>query len=123
MQNYEIFLSEIGQRIMERRKKLGMTQEALAEKGDVTPQFVSYAETGKRAMRPENLLKISSALQVSADYLLTGDIIDKDLLILSEKMRRLTPEQVRIVENVIDECISLFDADGTRPDASKGRTR
>ena len=33
----------------------------LAEKGDVTPQFVSYAESGKRAMRPENLLKISSA--------------------------------------------------------------
>lgn len=123
MQDYEIFLSEIGQRIMERRKKLGMTQEALAEKGDVTPQFVSYAETGKRAMRPENLLKISSALQVSADYLLTGDIIDKDYLILSEKLSRLTPSQVRIVENVIDECISLFDADGTRTDTAKGRTR
>ena len=29
-------LKEIGQRILERRKKLGMTQEALAEKGDVT---------------------------------------------------------------------------------------
>ena len=62
-------LKEIGQRILERRKKLGMTQEALAEKGDVTAQFVSYAEAGKRAMRPENLLKIATALEVSADYL------------------------------------------------------
>ena len=35
---------------MERRKKLGLTQEALAEKGDMTTQFVSYAEAGKRAM-------------------------------------------------------------------------
>ena len=42
----------MGRRIVERRKKLGLTQEALAEKGDVTPQFVSYAEAGKRAMRP-----------------------------------------------------------------------
>lgn len=36
--------------------------------GDVTPQFVPYAEAGKRAMRPENFLKIPSALGVSADY-------------------------------------------------------
>ncbi len=93
---------------MERRKKLGLTQEALAEKSDVTTQFVSYAEAGKRAMRPENLMKIAAALGVSVDYLLTGEIIDKDLLILANKLRRLTPSQVRIVENVIDECCALF---------------
>ena len=101
-------LKEIGQRILERRKKLGMTQEALAEKGDVTEQFVSYAEAGKRAMRPENLLKIATALEVSADYLLTGEIIDKDLLILADKLRTLTPSQVRIVEGIIDECRALY---------------
>ncbi len=111
MQDNEICLKEIGQRIVERRKKLGLTQEALAEKGDITTQFVSYAEAGKRAMRPENLKKISSALEVSADYLLTGDIIDKDLLILSDKMRKLSPSQLRIIENVIDECIALFYGD------------
>ena len=88
MSDSELCLQEIGKRIMDRRKKLGLTQEALAEKGEVTTQFVSYAESGKRAMRPENLLKISSALEVSADYLLTGEIIDKDLLILSDKLRR-----------------------------------
>ena len=75
----------------------------------MTTQFVSYAEAGKRAMRPENLKKISEALGVSADYLLTGDVIDKDLLILSDKMRSLSPSQLRIVENIIDECVSLFD--------------
>ena len=77
----ELCLKDIGRRIMERRKTLGLTQEALAEKGGVTAQFISYAEAGKRAMRPENLLKIAVALEVSADYLLTGDIIDKDPLL------------------------------------------
>jgi len=110
MTDAELCLKEIGQRIMEHRKKLGMTQEALAEKADVTAQFVSYAEAGKRAMRPENLLKIAAALDVSADYLLTGDIIDKDLLILADKLRKLTPAQVRIVESVIDECYTLFSS-------------
>ena len=108
MSEEELFLQQLGQRIMERRQKLGLTQEALAEKGEVTTQFVSYAEAGKRAMRPENLLKIASALGVSTDYILTGDIIDKDHLLLSEKMRKLTPSQLRIIESIIDECISLF---------------
>ena len=108
MQDKDLCLQEMGQRIIARRKKLGLTQEALAEKGDMTTQFVSYAEAGKRAMRPENLMKISSALHVSADYLLTGDVVDKDMLILSDKLRKLSPSQLRIVENVIDECITLF---------------
>lgn len=107
--NVELYLKEMGQRIMERRKKLGLTQEALAEMSELTTQFVSYAESGKRGMRPENLMKVAAALGVSTDYLLTGDIIDKDKLLLSEKLDKLTPQQVRIVENVIDECIVLFN--------------
>lgn len=103
-----LYLEEVGRRIMERRKTMGMTQEMLAEKSNLTTQFVSYAEGGKRAMRPENLMKIASALGVSCDYLLTGDIIDKDKLLLSEKLEKLTPHEVRMVENIIDECILLF---------------
>lgn len=108
MSGNELFLQEMGQRIIKCRKKLGLTQEALAEKGNMTTQFVSYAELGKRAMRPENLMKVSSALEVSADFLLTGDIIDKDCLLLSEKLQKLTPSQFKIIENIIDECVALY---------------
>ena len=110
MEENEKWLLTVGQRITDRRKALGWTQEELAEIGDLTPQFVSYAESGKRAMRPENLLKISSALGVSADYLLTGEIIDKDLLLFSDKLRKLSPSQMLIIENIIDECITLFSS-------------
>lgn len=101
-------LVEVGNRITARRKKMGLTQEALAEASDVTTQFVSYAESGQRAMRPENLLKLSNALDVSVDYLLTGEIIDKDLLLLSKKLEKLAPAQVRIIESIIDECLNLY---------------
>ena len=106
--NVELCLKKMGQRSMERRKKLGLTQEALAEKSELTTQFVSCAESGKRGMRPENLMKVAAALGVSTDYLLTGASIDKDKLLLSEKLDKLTPQQVRIVENIIDECIALY---------------
>lgn len=109
MPQKEIILQEIGKRILDRRKQLGLTQEALAEKAEVTTQFVSYAESGKRAMRPENLLKISVALGVSADYLLTGDIIDKDSLLISEKLRQLTPKQLQLIESLIDTYIPFCD--------------
>lgn len=108
MEDREFVMEEAGRRIAERRRKLGMTQEALAEKGNLTPQFVSYAEAGKRAMRPENLLRVSSALGVSADYLLTGVIVDRDLLLLSDKLERLSPEQFRFVENIIDGLLELM---------------
>lgn len=103
----KLYLSEVGQRIADRRKTLGLTQEELAEKSNLTTQFVSYAESGKRASRPENLMRIASVLGVSTDYLLTGDIVDKDKLLLSQKLSRLSASEVRIIENIIDECIEL----------------
>ena len=108
MSDQKIKLQDVGNRIKTRRKALGLTQESLAEKSDVTTQFVSYAESGKRAMRPENLVKISNALEVSIDYLLTGDIIDKDLLMMSNKLEKLTPSQIRIIESIIEECHKLY---------------
>ena len=100
---------EIGKRITECRKLLGLTQEELAEKGDMTTQFVSYAESGKRVIRSENLLKLSKALEVSADYLLTGEIIDKDMFIMSEKLSKLTPKQFKFIESIVDKCSEIFD--------------
>ena len=111
MHDTEQYLKGVGQRIMECRKRLGLTQEALAEKADITTQFVSYAESGKRMMLAENVMKIASALGVSTDYLLTGKIIDRDILPLSEKLDKLTHEEIRFVEKIIDECLILFHKD------------
>ena len=98
----------IGKRITECRNMLGLTQEELAEKGDMTTQFVSYAESGKRVIRSENLLKLSKALEVSADFLLTGEIVDKDMFIMSEKLSKLSSKQFKFIESIVDKCNELF---------------
>ena len=97
----ELRLTDIGWRMMQRRRTLGMTREELATRGGVTAHCISHAEEGRHVMRPANLLKIAAALEVSIDYLLTGDVVDKDLLIMSDKLRLLTPSQLRSVENIV----------------------
>lgn len=100
-------LREMGERIFARRKQLRMTQEELAEAAGVTPQMVSTAELGKKALRPSNIIKICSALDISPDYLLLGRISDTDHSILTQKIACLSPEQYRYLENIIDSFIAV----------------
>ena len=65
-------LNDMGQRLSKRRKQLGLTQEQLAEKAKTTTQTISTAETGRKALRPENILKLCDALDISIDYLFRG---------------------------------------------------
>lgn len=109
MSNNDILLKDMGKQISERRKDMKLSQEELAELAEVSPQLLSTAERGTKALRPENLLKISTALGVSVDYLLTGEIIDKDLSIISNKLKNASSTQVRSIEKIIDECINLCE--------------
>lgn len=100
-------LCEMGSRIAERRKNMALSQEELAEKADVSPQLLSTAERGTKALRPENLLKISKALGVSTDYLLTGATNRHDLDSITEKLSHLSPQKLRAIERIVNECIEL----------------
>lgn len=93
---YNEFLKNIGIRIRKKRKELGYTQEQLAEQMGVTIQMISYAEQGKKAMRPENIVKICDILNMSADYLLTGNNFNlkNDVTI--------TKEQIEFIKSIID---------------------
>ena len=101
------FLIDMGKRIATRRKSLHLSQEELAEIADVSPQLLSTAERGTKAMRPENLMKLSNALGVSADYLLTGEIIDKDLSLIIKKLESISADQIRTIEQILDHSIHL----------------
>jgi len=107
MVDSEQLLKDMGGRISERRKQMRLTQDELAEMMDVTPQMISTAELGKKAIRPENLLKMCEALEVSADYMLTGFIGEKDVALIAQKLALLTPEQFHVTEDILNSCIKL----------------
>ena len=101
-------LTQIGQRIRKHRERSRLSQEQLAERADVSSQTISTAETGKKRLRVENIIKICEVLEISPDYLLLGEISPQDLIILSEKLSQLTPGQYRHLEDIIDSYISVL---------------
>ncbi len=98
------FYIEMGKRIADCRKQQNISQEYLAEKTGLSVQAVSTAERGTKALRPENLLKISRALGVSADYLLSGETTEDNLRFsaVADKLKLLSEEQVQAVLALID---------------------
>lgn len=64
---------EIGLRIQEVRKEQNMTREDLAEKAEISTKFLYEVESGKKGLSAESVYKISKALSISCDYLLTGE--------------------------------------------------
>lgn len=107
-EDFRIFLEGIGKRITKTRTELGLSQYKLADLAHLTQQQVSYAERGYRGLRCDNLLSMANALNVSTDYLLTGQITERDFSkMLSDiqcDMDDLNPEQ----RAIICELIKLF---------------
>ena len=63
----------IGLKIKERRKAVGITQEAIANALDVNPSHVSNIECGRANPSLTALVKIANILHCSVDYFISGE--------------------------------------------------
>lgn len=98
----DLFLVNMGRRIALRRKELRLTQEQLAERMGVSLQTVSNIELGKKAVRPENLAKLCSLLDITSDYILYGKRSERLLNNTVEKLSSLNPEEYLAIQNLIN---------------------
>lgn len=74
-----------GDIIYRRRKALGMTQDALADKVNVKPTYIGYLERGKRHASPKVAGKLAEVLGLNKSYLfLASNPVVKDFLNISE---------------------------------------
>ena len=64
---------ELSEKILTLRRARGLSQEALAEKLQVSRQAVSRWENGTALPDASNILQLSKLFGVSADYLLNND--------------------------------------------------
>ena len=65
----------IGEKIYELRKKLGMSQEELAQEVDVSRQAISKWERDEAVPDTDKIVVLSSIFSVSTDYLLLDKLV------------------------------------------------
>ena len=66
------WLAQVGERVWRCRTELGLSREKLAERLDISPQYVSDIEQGKKCMSMAIFVQLSQVLEVSLDYLAHG---------------------------------------------------
>ena len=102
---------EIGQRIRKYRKALGLSQEQLAEKTDISVTHMSHIETGNTKLSLPVLVALSRTLGVQTDDLLCGTYSGKgkaqDEII--ELLNSCDEKEVKIMLDILRATKSSFD--------------
>lgn len=108
---------EMGRRIRAKREFLNMTREELAERIDVSSQFISDIEYGHKGLSIRRLYMLCQVLDVSADYVLAGEVHAGDT---DEEVSRFREEILSILVRCNKEQlkgmsqIARIYEDGTR---------
>ena len=98
----------IGKRFKESREKLGLTQQELAEKLNLTVNYISTIERGASFPRCEKLVLLLNGLETSADSIFC-DVLehstDYKACELSEKLSSLPDEEQKRILNIMEIMI------------------
>lgn len=113
----------IDKRIINRRKDLDLNQAALAKKAGLTAPSISQYESGSRNPSYEALVKLSAALNVSVDYLVSGheqegDINDPESRIITKIVQSLDNTQKTNLMNFLHLLTGqsvMFKLNSTNP--------
>lgn len=92
---------DIGLRVRTLREANDYTRDAFAEKIDISTKFLYEIEMGKKGFSAETLFRISKALCVSNDYLLTGNEIQKVPEKIVDILEGFTPNQLARVHEIL----------------------
>lgn len=99
---------EMGNRIREGRLKKGYTQKEVAEKANICVMYLSEIERGIKMPSLNSFIQIIEALEVSADYILRGELTSGQAYIydeIAQTLKDLTPAQKRTAADILDAYI------------------
>lgn len=101
-------LESIGRNIRKYRLMKKLRQEDLAERTNLTNNYIGAIERGEKIPSLETLIVIINALGVSADMIL-ADVIDTGYMVkdslLAEKLSKLSAEDRAKIYDVVDTMI------------------
>ena len=95
----------LGQRIAQKRKELGLSQEALGDKLGVSRQSIYKWESGSALPEVEKLIALSKLFGVSVGWLLG---VEEDAAPEAAPSGELTETQLKMVEEIVDRYIAAL---------------
>ncbi len=97
---------EMGKRIAQRRKKLGLKQKEVIEAAGLSDKYLSGIENAKSIPSIDVLMKICTVLNTTPDYLLLGAVNDyRDInydTFIADKTKKLPKNKQLFIYNFID---------------------
>ncbi len=99
---------QIGEQIKFARENVCMTQEQLAEKVEVSPQFISDLERGLVGASVATIRRICVALHVSSDQLLFGTKSEDRGAIIAKIGCSLSDKQWNLLEGIVKQIADVF---------------
>ena len=103
--------AEVGARIYELRKKNGFTREKLSELADISVQFLSDIEKGRKSMTISTLRKIASALTVTTDYIVNGTAANGDNDRIISILNTLSDKNKKQAEKILSAFAEAVNTD------------
>lgn len=111
---------EINVRVLELRESLGLTQEKFGKRLNFSQDTISMIERGKRTVHERMINAIVKEFHISESWLRYGkgdmyiditknlDIKNSDVERLISKIVQLDEHQLKSIEGLIDNCITLY---------------
>ena len=90
---------EIGSRIRQIRECQKKTREQISEVANISPQFLFDIESGKKGMTSQTIINLAKALNVSTDFILTGNTTP--LAKIVNNLEGLEPDKLNLAEEFI----------------------
>ena len=101
----------IGKNLRQCRLAKKMRQEDLAEKTNLSPNYIGMLERGEKLPELDTFIDILNALDASADVVL-ADVLnaryDIKTSLISEKVQKLSSKEQKTVLDIVDAVIKNF---------------
>lgn len=100
MKNTNENYRDIGERIRQRREKVHFTREQLSELTGLSSKFLYEIEFGRKGFSAISLYKISKALGISCEYIMTGEeeYLDEGI---GRIFHQFSSDQKYLVKNIL----------------------
>ena len=104
--------SALGKTLRQVRLEKCYSQQALSERAGIGNVYLGEIERGLKMPSLNSFIKIIEALDISADYVLRGELTSGKEYIydeLTQKLKRLTPKQRKTAADILDAYLKSLE--------------